>query len=452
MAKQRPQSTQNSTFENASDAFNMLDTIISKAKAKGATDVEVRIGQSVGMSTTIREGKVEKLTSPNAVSLSIAAHIGSKHATASIGTLKPEHIETMIDAVILSAKLASDDPYGHVANPNDIISSYPQVDIFDPSIPTIEDLKDRAAAAEDAALRSSDIKLSNGASAGWGISESFTAISNGFQGHVRRTGSSTNAMVIAERNGEMVSDGEGHSAIYQSDLIKPEHIGEQAALNATNMLDARSVPSQIAPVIFDRDIASSILYAFINAASGPAIARQASFLENRMGDQIFPENITIRDNPFIPRGLGSRPFDTEGMDSQTLTLVENGVLKSWMMDLSSARELGLQSTGHGNGPSNLYIEAGDISLEDLISDIKEGFFVTGLMGGGANVMTNQYSTSAQGYWIENGKIQFPVKGLTLGGKLHDMFANMRAADDLNIQRSAVASPSLRFEGLTIGGK
>lgn len=453
MAKKRPQSSSSgSTFSSAQEAFNLLDSVISKAKAKGATDVEARIGQSVGMSTTVREGKVEKLSSPNAVSLSVAAHIGDRHATASIGTLKPEHIETMIDSVILSAKLASENPYARVADQSEIATSYPQLDIFDPSVPTIEDLKDRAMAAEDAALQAADIKMSNGASAGWGINEGFTAISNGFQGHFKKTTSGTSAMVIAERNGEMVSDGEGDSAVYQSDLIRPELIGEQAALNATNMLDARSVQSQIAPVIFDRDLGRSILSAFANAVAGPAIARQASFLQNKMGQQIFPEDVTIRDNPFIPRGLGSRPFDTEGMPSGPLTLVENGVLKSWIMDLASARELGLQSTGHGNGVTNLYIEAGDISLEDMMSDIKQGLYVTGLMGGGANVMTNQYSTSAQGFWIENGKIQYPVKGLTLGSNLHDMFLSMRVADDLNVLRSAAATPSLRFEGMTIGGK
>ncbi len=437
---------------NVQDAFNLLERIITTAKAKGADEVEARISQSAGISASIRNGQVEKLNSPNSVGLSIATHIGNKHATASIGTLRPDHIESVIDSVILSTKMASEDPYARPADPSEIISSYAAIDTFDPSEPDVEELKDRARRAEAEALKHPDIKMSNTASASWNRGDSFMLISNGFKGHTTKTFHSVNAMVIAAQGKDMVSSGEYSTAVYGADLISPEDIGAQAALNAANMLGARSIPSQKAPVIFDRDLGPRLLAAFANAVSGPAVARKMTFLKDRMGDQVLNPAITIKDDPFLPRGLGSRAFDSEGMPSAPLTIAEKGVLKSWIMDLASARELGFKSTGHGSGPSNLYIEAGTQSLDEMIADIKQGFYVTELMGGGADVMTSRYSSGAGGFWIENGKIAFAVKELTLGGNLHDMFLSMTPADDLIKRRSALATPSLRINGMTIGGR
>lgn len=452
MARKSVSGISTSTGLSAQDAFALLETVAKAAKAKGADDVEARITQNTGLSATVRNGQIEKLGVPTSAALSIAVHIGDKHATASIGTLKPAHIEAAIESAVLSARLASDNPYGRVADPADIIKSYAALDIVDPRVPSVEELKSRALRAEAAALAHKDTKISNSASAAWSRAQSFILVSNGFRGEATKTSQSVNASVVAGRGQEMAVGGEYSAAIYGSDLISPEDIGAQAALNAANKLGGRGVPSQIAPVIFDRDLAPRLLGAFANAASGPAVAQGASFLKNRMGDQVMNAAITIVDDPYLPRGLGSSPFDPEGMPSPKLTLVENGELKNWIMDLASARQLGLTSNGRGNGTTNLYMEAGNVSLEDLIKDIKQGFYVTELIGGGANVMTSRYSSGAGGFWIENGQIAFPVKELTLAGNLHDMFLNMTPANDLVKRRSSVTAPSLRIEGMTIGGR
>lgn len=352
----------------------------------------------------------------------------------------------------MSAKLASDNPYSRIADPADIIRSYAPLDIADPSVPGVEELKSRALRAEAAALANKDTKISNSASASWTRVQTFLLVSNGFRGEAVKTVHSISAGVIAGRGNEMTTGGEFSAAIYGADLVSPEDVGAQAALNAANKLGGRSVKSQIAPVIFDRDLAPRLVGAFANAASGPSVAQGASFLKNRMGDQVMNPAITIVDDPYLPRGLGSTPFDTEGMPSPRLTLVENGVLKDWIMDLASARQLGQISNGRGEGTTNLYMEAGNASLDDLIKDIKQGFYVTELMGGGANIMTSRYSSGAGGFWIENGQLAFPVKELTLAGNLHDMFLNITPANDLVKRRSSVSAPSLRIEGMTIGGR
>jgi PmbA protein len=438
--------------QSVKEHFDLLEDIIRRAKAKGADNIEARITKSEGLSATVSNGDVTGLKSPNSASLSIAAHIGARSAVASIATLNPDHIEETLDAVILSAKLASEDPYKAVADPSEIVKTYPEMDLADPSAPTAEELISRAREADQAALASDHITLSNGATASWADNKAFIMISNGFQGHLHKTGFSITSGVIAEKDGEKRVGYEGSGALFQEDLVPASLVGEQAALNASNMLGAQQVQSQKVPVVFDRDVSGRILGAFLNAVSGPAVAKKQSFLGNQMGAQIFPSNITIIDDPFLERGLGSAPFDSEGMKRDRLTLVENGVIKNWMTDLASARELGVKPSGRGSGPTNLYIEAGSLSVEDLIDDIKQGLFVTSLMGGGANIMTNAYSSGASGFWIENGRIVFPVHELTIAGNLHDMFADMQVANDLAKKRSSISAPTMRFSPMTVGGR
>jgi PmbA protein len=257
----------------------------------------------------------------------------------------------------------------------------------------------------------------------------------------------------------MERDYDWTSAVYGADLEDPAVIGKRAGERAVKRLGARKVETGKVSVVYDPRVSAGLIGHMIGAISGPSVARGTSFLKDKLGQQIYAGAITIVDDPHRHRGLRSKPFDGEGIANQRRALVENGVLTTWLLDLRSARQLGLQSTGHaarGTGgppspaPTNLHMEPGTLSPAELIADIKSGFYVTELMGSGVNGVTGDYSRGASGFWIENGAILYPVNELTIAGNLKDMFMNLTAANDL-VFRSGSNAPTLRVEGLTVAG-
>lgn len=257
----------------------------------------------------------------------------------------------------------------------------------------------------------------------------------------------------------MERDYDYSSARYSADLRKPEDVGKRAGERAIARLNPRQVSSQKVPVVFDQDSASGLLGHFAGAISGASIARGVSFLKDKMGANIFTPGIDIIDDPHRIRGLRSKPFDGEGVGNAKQLLIENGVLKCWLLDTASARQLGLTSNGHaargtGGPPSpsttNLYMAPGKLSHDELIADIKQGIYVTELMGFGVNGVTGDYSRGAAGFWIENGKIAYPVSGVTIAGNLKDMFRNLTPANDLEF-RHGTNAPTVRVEGMTLAG-
>jgi PmbA protein len=257
----------------------------------------------------------------------------------------------------------------------------------------------------------------------------------------------------------MERDYDHASARHAADLRGAEDIGRAAGEKTVRRLNPRSMKSQTVPVVFHPDEAAGLLGHLSGAISGVAIARGVSFLKDRLGQAIFAPGINIIDDPHRMRGLRSKPFDGEGVANQRRALIENGVLTSWLLDCASARQLGLQTTGHaargtGGPPSpsstNLYLEAGKLSAKELIADIKQGFYVTELMGMGVNGVTGDYSRGAAGFWIENGEIAFPVSEVTIAGNLKDMFASLTPASDLEF-RHGTNAPTVRIEGMTLAG-
>jgi PmbA protein len=357
------------------------------------------------------------------------------------------------------ARTVPEDPHCGIADPSEVARGWPSLDMLDPAEPSAEVLIERARAAEEAALAVAGVSNSEGAEAGWGHSQIALAASNGFAGGYAGSSQGISASVIAGSGTGMERDYDYSTAIFAADLRDPAEIGKSAGERAVKRLGAKKMPTCRCPVVFDPRVARSFLSHLLGAISGPSIARGTSFLKDRLSERIFPEAITIIDDPHKHRGLRSKPFDGEGIANRRRAIVDKGVLTTWLLDLRSSRQLALKTTGHAargtaSPPSpaatNVWIEPGALSPEALIADIESGFYVTEMMGMGVNGVTGDYSRGAAGFWIEKGEIAFPVSEMTVAGNLKDIFARLQAADDLEFKAGADA-PTLRVDDLTVAG-
>jgi PmbA protein len=357
------------------------------------------------------------------------------------------------------ARVVPEDPSCGIAAPEELARDIPKLDIVAPAEPTTETLIERAAAAEDAARSVPGVTNSEGASAGWARSRMVLAASNGFTGSYDASGQGVSVAVVAGTGTEMEQDYDDTQAVYGADLEDAAAVGKRAGERAAKRLKPRKVASQKVPVVFDPRVARGLLGHLIGAISGPAIARGTSFLKDKLGQPIFAKGITVREDPHRRRGLRSKPFDGEGIANRRRAIVEDGVLTTWLLDLASARQLGLKTTGHaargtgsppGPSPTNLWLEPGPLGPQALMADIAQGFYVTELMGMGVNGITGDYSRGAAGYWIEKGSIAYPVSEVTIAGNLKDMFLHLAAASDLEF-RTGFDAPTVRIEGMTVAG-
>jgi PmbA protein len=437
--------------KNTKDVFNTLNNIVKQAKKLGATDVEVSHVQSASLSASVRLGKVESLEYPVENTIHIGAYVGQKYADTTVNSLRPEHLKMAIKNVVESAKISTDNPFAGLADPSQISKKYPEVENNDPVDPDMNDLINSAIAAEKAALAVPGISETEGAGASWGRTSCTIVASNGFSESYSSSYHSLYTGVIAKgKDGNKASSYGQTVSVFKSDLKSAKEVGEEAAKKTLAKIDAAKIKASSMPVVFAPQTASGLVRAFAGAVSGGSIAKGTSFLKDAMGKKLFKDNVTIVDDPLLKRGLGSRSFDGNGIESRKLIMVDKGELKSWLMGLESSRQLGLQTTGHAGGTSNLYMEAGDVTPDELIKDIKEGVYITGLMGAGSNTVNGNYSTAAYGILIKDGKItDQAVNDFTLGGKLLDMYASMTPANDLDKLRSSVSAPTLRIDGMTV---
>jgi PmbA protein len=285
------------------------------------------------------------------------------------------------------------------------------------------------------------------------------AASNGFSGGYRRGGYSLSCAVLAGEGTGMERDYEWSSSIHFDDLMAAAKVGRNAGQFAVRRLNPKKAPNERLPVVYDRRVSGGLVGHLAGAINGRAVARGTSFLKDKMGAQVFAKGIRILDNPLRKRGLGSRPFDAEGLPTRRYAVIDDGVLTTWLLDLAAARQLKLKPTGHAargtSGPpgpttSNFYLEKGELSPDELIADIKSGLYITDMIGFGVNGVTGDYSRGASGFWIENGKKAWPVSGITVAGNLKDMFLNLTPANDLQF-KSSTNAPTVRIEGMTIAG-
>ncbi|MDH5772972.1 MAG: metallopeptidase TldD-related protein, partial [Rhodospirillaceae bacterium] len=419
------------------DTINLLQDIIKKAKAKGADGADAVHVDGTSLSLTYRLGEVEQLERSEGGELGLRVLVGKRQAIVSSSDMSTQSIDEMVERAVAMAKVVPEDEFAGLAEPEQLITgAIPELYMFDPIEPGAKEMEEMARAAEESGLAVKGVTNSEGASVGFSKTSIAVAASNGLAHSYARSGFSLSVSLLAGSGSEMERDWDYSGAVWLEDLRGPVDVGKTAGENAVKRLGSKKVSSGVMDVVFDARIARSLIGHLSGAINGQSIARGTSFLKNAMGKNIFSNNINIVDDPLRKRGLRSAPFDDEGLATKKMNVIENGVLKSWFLDLRSARQLGLHSNAHASrgvsspphpSSSNLYLAPGDKTPEQLISEIKQGILITELIGMGVNQVTGDYSRGASGFWIENGEIQFPVSELTVAGNLKDIFLGIEPA-------------------------
>lgn len=440
-------------------AADRLDRLVKAALKAGADAADAVEFKNISVGVSYRLGKLEDVGRSESSDLGLRVFVGKQVAFVSSTDFSDVALTALPERAVAMAKLAPEDKYAGLAPKEKLATSFPEVEIDDPQEPSTVLLVERARAAEATALEVPGVTNSEGGSADYGRTMVTLATSEGFLGGYTGTNRSVAVSVIAGEGTEMERDYDYAQSRFAADLESAEDVGKRAGERAVKRLNPRKVKTQSAPVFYDPRVASSLLGHFAGAISGAAIARGVSFLKDRMGEAVFAEGVTILDDPHRKRGQRSKPFDGEGVANRRNVLIDRGRLTTWLLDSASARQLGLETTGHasrgtGGPPSpsatNLYMAAGALNPEALMADVREGFYVTELIGMGVNNVTGDYSRGAAGFWIENGKIAYPVSEITIAGNLKDMYRNLTPANDL-VFRYGTDSPTVRIEGMTIAG-
>lgn len=440
--------------------LTLLDDVLSRAKKKGATAADAVLVRSTSLSVSVRHGKTDVVERSEAAELGLRVFAGQKQAIIATTDFSSRKIDDMVARVLDMAQATPEDPYAGLADPAQLAKIIPELDLADPVEPDPALLAKAAGEVEAAALAVSGITNSEGGDASWSRSDVAIAGTNGMSASYARTSSGISTTVLAGEGTGMQRDYDYDSAVYWSDLRDPAFIGRRAAERTVRALNPRKISSMQVPVVYEAREARDVLGHLLSAINGGTVARGATFLKDRMGELVMAPGLNLVEDPFVKRSGRSRPMDAEGLAPQRRNIIDNGILTTWLLDLRAARKLNLTPTGHGSrgvgGPpgasaSNVWLEPGQASVDELIADIKQGLYLTGILGHGTNMVTGDYSRGATGFWIENGKITYPVNELTVAGNLADMFRNITPASDLE-RRYGVDSPTLRIEGMTIAGQ
>lgn len=438
---------------------HLAEGLVRAARKAGADAADAIAVRSVSVGVDIREGAVEESERSESDDVGLRVFVGQKQAVVSTNDIGRTDPVALAERAVAMARVAPDDLFAGLADRARLAGDRPDLDLIDPDIPAVIDLERRARIAEEAGLAVKGVTKSGGASAGGGISGMVLVTSDGFHGAYLASRQSTSMMAIAGEGTGMERDYDHSSALHGSDLEAPEAIGRTAGERAVRRLNPRKVKTQTVPVIFDSRLSSTLISHLASAANGASIARKSSFLKDKLGEKLFATGIRIVDDPLRRRGLRSHPFDGEGVAVKRMNLIEDGVLQSWFLDSTTARELGMTTTGHASrgvsappspSPSNLYLEPGTLTPEQLIAETGTGFYITDLIGMGTNLVTGDYSRGAAGFWIENGELTYPVSEVTIAGHLFDIFRTLTPANDLAF-KFVTNAPTLRVEGLTVAG-
>jgi PmbA protein len=442
-----------------SQALDLLDDLLGRAKAAGAEAADAVVFDSIALAHARRLGALERLEREESQDIGLRVLLGKHQAFVSSTDSSSGALDELVTRALAMARSVPEDAYCGLAEPGQLARDIPEIEVYDPEEPATEVLIERAKLCEEAARAVSGVTNSEGAEAGWSSSRIALAASNGFSGGYAVSRHSMGVSVLAGEGLNMERDYEFASRTHGADLEDPAEIGRRAGARAVKRLGARKAATGRFPVVYDPRVSNGLLGHLAGAISGPAVARGTSFLKDKMGEAIFAQGITIVDDPHRPRGLRSKPFDGEGIANGRRNVIEHGCLTTWILSLSSARQLGLETTGHAargtSGPpgpsvSNLFMEPGPAGPAELMADIGQGFYVTELMGMGVNTVTGDYSRGASGFWIENGELAYPVSEVTVAGNLKDMFLTLTPADDLEF-RYGTDAPTLRIDDMTVAG-
>lgn len=443
--------------------LNRAEELLKQAAKKGASGGDLIVVEGDSFSAQVRLKEVEKISNARGKSLGLRLFFGQRSAITSTSDLGPASLDRLVEDTCTLARIAAEDPFAGLPAPELAAKSFPELDLVDHEIEKlpVEEKIALARRAEQAALEQ-DPRLTNSEGADFGHYHTSVlyASSNGFHGSYETTGVSLSAAPIAAQDGRMQRDYWYSSRRKLKDLESPESIGQTAAKRTLRRLGARKVATQQVPVVFDPQTAASLVGHIASAISGYSIYKGASFLIDKLGSQIASNEITIYDDPTLRSGLGSRPFDGEGLPSYKKTVVENGVLKSYLLDTYSGRKLGLPSTGSAVrgisdppsvGPSNFHMKPGQYTPQEIIRSVKSGLYVTELIGFGVNMVTGDYSRGAVGLWIENGELAYPVEEITIAGNLKEIFQQIEMVGNDFDPWWKTAAPTLKISRMTVAG-
>ncbi len=442
--------------------------LVERAVRGGATAADVIVREGDEFSAALRLGQIESLKEAASKILGLRVFLGARNATSFSSDFSPESLQRLVERTIAMARATSEDPASGLAD-RDSVGRYPgDLELYSADVAELstDDRIQIARRAEQAAL-SADPRIQNSEGASFESSLGTKAYVNslGFSGSYRSSYCAVSVAPIAQ-NGGVKNHGSMQRDYWYSvsrraaGLESPENVGRKAAERALRKLGARKVSTCRVPVVFDPETAPSLLSHVFEAVRGDAIYRSASFLTGKLNQRVAGENVTVLDDGLRPGGFGSRPFDDEGIPPSVTAVIEKGVLRNYLLNSYTARRLNLRTTGNaargvtgppGVGPKNFYLAPGPHSAQDILRSVKNGFYVTELIGFGVNTVTGDYSRGAAGMWIENGELAFPVEEVTIAGSLQDMLNHIEMiGSDLEF-RSALAAPTLLIDGLTVAG-
>ncbi|MBV9539441.1 MAG: TldD/PmbA family protein [Acidisphaera sp.] len=436
-----------------------LSALLASATKAGADAADALLVSHTSLSVQQRLRAVEHVERSESRDLGLRVFLGKRVAIVSSSTFDPSSFDRLAERAMAMARVVPEDPYAGLGDASAPADGADALDLCDATVADAERLRALAAAAEDAALAVHGVTNAEGAEAGYSRAEVSLMTTAGFVGSFARTGFSVSATALAGEGVGMQRDYDYSTAVHLADVADPATIGRTAAEKAVARLNPTRPKTGKLPIVFDPRVASSLVGHLAGAINGAAVARGTTFLKDKMGARLFASGVFVHDDPRRVRGLRSRPFDGEGVPGRPLALIDDGVLTTWLLDTHSARQLGLATTGHasrgtggppGPAPTNLFMAAGSVSPAELMADIREGVYVTEMIGMGVNGVTGDYSRGAAGYMIRDGALAEPVAELTIAGHLLEMFAHLTPADDLAF-RYGVNAPTLRVDGMTLAG-
>lgn len=446
--------------QSAMTPESILSTLLETCSKAGASAADAAYAHSDGVSVDVRDGKLESIERSESQGVSLRCFFGHRQASVSGSDTSAEGLTTLAERCVAMAKVVPEDPYCGIAPDSDLARDMPALDLTgDGEIPT-ETLEQEALEAEAAALAVDGVKQVSGCGNGWSTTERWVAATNGFFAHKVSGSTGLGLAAVAEQDGAMERDYESRSVRRLEDRPSAAEIGKIAGDRAVARLGPRKVKTQTAAVIYDRRVSGSLIGAFLSAISGPSVARGVSFLKDALNEQVFAPGVTLIDDPFRARGMGSRVHDGEGRPVARQALIDDGVLTRWLLNGASAKQLGLTPNGYasggfgstpGVGVANAYIEAGTSTPAELMGQVGHGLLVSDMFGPSINPNTGDYSVGVAGFWFENGEIQHPVSEVTIAGDLPSMFKRLIPASDLEF-RGTRDAPSLLIEDMSIAGE
>ena len=420
------------------------------AKKLGASDTSVVVGNSISETVNFRNQKLDESNRSDNLAVNITTYIGKKKSSISSSNLLKENLDTLIEKCVETTKNTPEDEFNSLPDKDLLAKEVKDLDLFDETNIKNENKIEYLTRLESSA--SNNKKIVNTESSFTQDKSNFIlANSDGFSKGYKSSSYTASSVVVAKDDKSMERDYEYTSRCHFKDIKDAEELGKSAAEQTVRKLSPKKIESEKISLIFDKRIAKGILSTFAGAISSSAISRGTSFLKDKINQKLFPDGINILDKPDILKGLGSRSFDSEGVKTNTLKLIEQGVLKHYLIDTYNGNKLNQKSNGRCGGTSNLYFDNGNISYEDLLNFKSKCLYITETIGHGSNIVTGDYSVGATGYLIENGEFKYPINEITIAGNFIDMFKNITLANDLEFEY-ATNSPTMMIEGMVVAGK